>query len=53
MFAPNMGTDYPWTGYGGYHIEPSDPDFSTADTNHDGVLDKTDDPYTPYYPGDE
>ncbi|RKO91033.1 hypothetical protein BDK51DRAFT_9156, partial [Blyttiomyces helicus] len=29
------------------------PDFILFDTNNDGVLDQNDDPYAPYYAGDE
>jgi hypothetical protein len=29
------------------------PDFSICDTNGDGVLDNRDDPYGPYWPGDD
>ncbi|KAI8804288.1 glycoside hydrolase superfamily [Cladochytrium replicatum] len=52
IYAPNLGTGYPWT-IGDYHIKPTDPDFPLADTNNNKVLDTNDDPYTPYYPGDE
>lgn len=29
------------------------PDFKALDTNNDGVIDFSDDPYLPYYPGDD
>jgi hypothetical protein len=54
MFAPNSGRAYPWPNYAnGYNIQPDDPDYPSTDTNKDGVLDEKDDPYLPYYPGDE
>ncbi|KAJ1558191.1 hypothetical protein HK096_003057 [Nowakowskiella sp. JEL0078] len=52
IFAPNLGTGYPWTS-----IPPKTPltaaDIAAADTNGNGVIDAGDDPYTPYYPGDQ
>ncbi|RKO86408.1 hypothetical protein BDK51DRAFT_12641, partial [Blyttiomyces helicus] len=32
---------------------PGTPDFLLFDTNSDGVLDESDDPYAPYYAGDQ
>ena len=32
---------------------PGTPDFKALDTNGDGVLTMADDPYGPYYPGDD
>jgi hypothetical protein len=55
VFAPNpVGTTgYPFQG-GAYSLPntPS-PDLTLLDTNKNGVLDAADDPYTPYYPGDD
>lgn len=51
VWTPNQGWGYPWSG-GAYSISPTSPDFAILDTNHDGVLDESDDPYGPYYPGD-
>ncbi len=49
MWAPNQASYYPW----GYQADPSSPDFAEVDTNHDGVLNSLDDPYGPWWPGDE
>ncbi|KAJ1550843.1 hypothetical protein HK096_004679, partial [Nowakowskiella sp. JEL0078] len=54
VFAPNIGIGYPWaSGSYKYLISKDSPDFKIVDTNNDGVLTEADDPYTPYYPGDE
>jgi hypothetical protein len=52
VWTPNQGWGYPWPGRE-YSIAQTDPDFTTLDTNGDGVLTEMDDPYTPYYPGDD
>ena len=52
VWAPNYGGDYPFPG-NRYNAQPGTADFATLDTNHDGVLTMDDDPYGPYYPGDE
>jgi hypothetical protein len=58
VWAPNIGrgvvrgsnapgqfsTNYPKTG---------EAEFTELDTNNDGLINGRDDPYTPYYPGDE
>ena len=51
VWSPNQGWGYPWAG-GAYSITSVSTDFAVLDTNHDGVVDGLDDPYTPYYPGD-
>jgi hypothetical protein len=51
VWTPNQGWGYPWAG-GTYSIASTSTDFAILDTNHDGVLNDLDDPYTPYYPGD-
>ena len=51
MWAPNYGGGYPFAG-GKYQAKEGTADFTALDTNHDGVLDRKDDPYAPYYPGD-
>ncbi|APV45119.1 hypothetical protein Dform_01800 [Dehalogenimonas formicexedens] len=51
IWAPNNGGGYPFTG-GQYEAKTGTPDFKTLDTNGDGKLDQQDDPYAPYYPGD-
>jgi hypothetical protein len=52
MWAPNYGGGYPFAG-GAYLAKPGTPDFTALDTNHDGKLTMADDPYAPYYPGDD
>ena len=52
LWAPNNGAGYPFRG-GTYEAGPDDPDFTLLDTNGDGALTGTDDPYAPYYPGDD
>ncbi len=52
LWAPNYGGDYPYSG-GQYQSTPDLLDFSLLDTNKDGKLDQKDDPYAPYYPGDD
>ena len=50
LWAPNEGSGYPFTG-GRYSAKPGSQLAKTLDTNHDGKLDKGDDPYAPYWPG--
>jgi hypothetical protein len=52
LWAPNYGSGYPYTG-GQYTATPGSVEFRTLDTNADGVISMTDDPYAPYYPGDD
>ena len=52
MWAPNYGGGYPFAG-GAYHARPGTADYTLLDTNHDGVVNGADDPYAPYYPGDD
>ncbi len=52
VWAPNYGGGYPFAG-GRYEAKLGTPDFDLLDTNHDGQLSMTDDPYLPYYPGDD
>ncbi len=51
-WTPNQGWGYPWLA-GKYSVAAGSPDFNTLDTNIDGKLDDKDDPYLPYYPGDD
>jgi beta-mannanase len=48
LWSPNLGVGYPYKGYG-LNL-PYDP---STDTNGDGTLSEGDDPYSPYYPGDD
>lgn len=52
MWAPNYGGGYPFSG-GTYEAEPGSPQLEALDTNGDGSLSMSDDPYLPYYPGDD
>ena len=52
VWSPYSGAEYPftWTPLTPY---PGQPRFSQVDTNQDGKFDTLDDPYQPYYPGDD
>lgn len=52
MWAPNYGGGYPFAG-GEFETTVDEPGFALLDTNGDGVLTMADDPYAPYYPGDD
>ncbi|KAJ3302085.1 hypothetical protein HDV03_005429 [Kappamyces sp. JEL0829] len=49
VWSPNTGMGYPFP----HDNNPVVPKDKTADTNGDGILTQSDDPYSPYYPGDE
>ncbi|KAJ3281919.1 hypothetical protein HK104_011207 [Borealophlyctis nickersoniae] len=49
VWSPNIGTGYPYVG----GAVPLLEDMPSLDTDGNGVLDNGDDPYLPYYPGDE
>ncbi|KAI8915090.1 hypothetical protein BC831DRAFT_487845 [Entophlyctis helioformis] len=46
------GSSYPFLGYQ-YTAKPGTEDFRLLDTNKNGLLDTADDPYAPFWPGDE
>jgi hypothetical protein len=52
MWAPNGADGYPFTG-GISTALPGSEDFAVLDANADGVITLADDPYAPYYPGDD
>jgi hypothetical protein len=52
VWAPNYGGGYPFSG-GVYEAAADGNNFNKLDTNSDGVLTMDDDPYGPYYPGDD
>ncbi len=52
LWSPNEGGGYPFAG-GPYAAKEGTEAFTQLDTNHDGKLTMTDDPYTPYWPGDD
>jgi hypothetical protein len=51
VWAPNQGGGYPFTGP--FTATPGSSDATVLDTNKDGNVDARDDPYAPYYPGDD
>ncbi|TPX38587.1 mannan endo-1,4-beta-mannosidase [Synchytrium endobioticum] len=54
VWAPNIGTFYPYAVSSSQQLPPAGSvDFRLLDTNSDGVIDAADDPYGPYYPGDD
>jgi hypothetical protein len=53
VWAPNPGINYPFTGGGIPFPLVGTPNFRALDTNNDSVIDIKDDPYMPYYPGDQ
>ena len=52
VWSPNYGGGYPFPGQQ-YLAQPGTPAFAALDTNHDGRITEADDPYAPYYPGDQ
>ena len=52
LWAPNYGGGYPFSG-GRYETTSGESGFALLDTNSGGVVDERDDPYAPYYPGDD
>lgn len=52
LWAPNYGAGYPFSG-GLHEVKPDAPDYDLLDTDNSGTVDSGDDPYAPYYPGDD
>ena len=52
VWAPNYGGGYPFSG-GEHEAESGSPGHDVLDTDRNGVLTMADDPYAPYYPGDD
>jgi hypothetical protein len=52
VWAPNYAGGYPFRA-GPFEALAGSAEFGELDTNRDGRLDMTDDPYAPYYPGDD
>jgi hypothetical protein len=52
MWAPNYAGGYPFFG-GQFGAQPGTEAFRELDTDRDGALTTNDDPYGPYYPGDQ
>ncbi|KAI8927685.1 glycoside hydrolase superfamily [Entophlyctis helioformis] len=51
VWAPSSGNGYPYRAFTPTTIPPEE--FALLDTNKDGTINAQDDPYSPYYPGDE
>ena len=51
VWAPNYAVGYPFRD-GRQQSARSDPVLDQLDTDEDGALTRTDDPYAPYWPGD-
>jgi hypothetical protein len=52
VWAPNEGAGYPFAG-GPHEAALGSPERAALDTNGDGDLTAADDPYAPYWPGDD
>jgi hypothetical protein len=52
LWAPNSADGYPFTG-GQYQPTAGSAAFAALDTDHDGQLTAADDPFAPYWPGDD
>ncbi|PRY36598.1 glycosyl hydrolase family 26 [Geodermatophilus tzadiensis] len=52
MWAPNYGGGYPFAG-GRYEAVAGSGDAAVLDTDGDGGVTAADDPYAPYWPGDD
>ncbi|RKO90386.1 hypothetical protein BDK51DRAFT_21733, partial [Blyttiomyces helicus] len=56
VWGPNVGNG---VGYDGYYANPNNTvnmtqeNFNSLDTNNDGHIGLDDNPYAPYYPGDD
>jgi hypothetical protein len=52
LWSPNEGGGYPFAG-GPAEALPGTADFTALDTDGDGRLTMSDDPYAPYWPGED
>lgn len=52
VWAPNEGAGYPFSG-GAFEAAPGSPEAAALDTDGNGALTRADDPYAPYWPGDD
>ncbi|KAJ3126616.1 hypothetical protein HK098_007371 [Nowakowskiella sp. JEL0407] len=52
IFAPMEGNGYPWSGWQPKTAQMSSDDTILLDTNRDGKVLEGDNPYNPFYPGD-
>ncbi|TPX37522.1 mannan endo-1,4-beta-mannosidase [Synchytrium microbalum] len=53
LWAPNVGITYPFSATAAQLPAVGSVDWKLLDTNADGVINDADDPYGPYYPGDD
>ncbi len=53
VWAPSYGAGYPFSDADGRLPETPAGDVGLLDTNDDGRVTESDDPYGPYYPGDD
>ncbi|KAL2912410.1 hypothetical protein HK105_208113 [Polyrhizophydium stewartii] len=53
VWSPASGLGYPFPGGAYAPLNASDPRFAELDTDRDGRLTHNDDPFAPYYPGDD
>ncbi|KAJ3338962.1 hypothetical protein HDU93_008861 [Gonapodya sp. JEL0774] len=51
FWAPTISDTYPFSAYS--IPAPNTTDFAALDTNNNSIIDHGDDPYAPYYPGDD
>lgn len=52
LWSPNEGSGYPFTG-GEQEAASGSAELAEMDTDGDGMLTREDDPYAPYWPGDD
>ncbi len=52
VWSPVIATGYPFAD-GTFSATPGSPESQAMDTNGDGEVTNADDPYAPYYPGDD
>jgi hypothetical protein len=52
VWAPNEGAGYPFVG-GAFTAAAGSPEADSLDTDGDGALTRSDDPYAPFWPGDD
>ncbi|TPX36778.1 mannan endo-1,4-beta-mannosidase [Synchytrium endobioticum] len=53
LWAPNVGYTYPFSASASQLPAVGSADWKLLDTNSDGIITGADDPYGPFYPGDE
>lgn len=53
VFLPFFLSFHEWCAGGKYSLANGTAEWHALDTNDDGWVDMADDPYTPFYPGDQ